>query len=67
MSWIRAAITGTLVVAVAFGLLVVVPDIILGLTSMERGTKVFLATTTFAVSLAGILVVLRRLQGRHLL
>lgn len=67
MSWIRAAITGVLVVAVAFLLLVVVPDQILGLTSMERGTKVLLATSAFAVSLAALLVALRRLQQRHLL
>jgi hypothetical protein len=67
VSWIRAAITGVLVVAVAFLLLVVVPDQILGLTSMERGTKVLLATSVFVVSLAALLAALRRLQQRHLL
>jgi hypothetical protein len=67
VSWIRAAITGVLVVAVAFLLLVVVPDQILGLSSMERGTKVLLATSAFGLSLVGILVALRRLQQRRLL
>jgi hypothetical protein len=67
VSWTRAVITGVLVVAAAFLLLVIVPDQILGLASMDRSTKVFIATTEFAVALGGLMYALRRLQQRHLL
>jgi hypothetical protein len=34
---------------------------------MERSTKVFIATTEFAVALVCLMYALRRLQQRHLL
>jgi multisubunit Na+/H+ antiporter MnhB subunit len=64
---VRAAITGVLVVAVAFLLLVFVPDWILNLSGKDRSTKVLYATVEFAVALVGILYGLRRLQQRRLL
>jgi xanthine/uracil/vitamin C permease (AzgA family) len=67
VSWIRAVITGLLVVAAAFALLVVVPDQILGLTGMDRSTKVLIATTEFVVALGLLMYALRRLQQRHVL
>ncbi len=67
MSWIRAVITGVLVVAVAFLLLVVVPDQILNISGMSRSTKVLYATVEFSVALALMLYGLRRLQQRRLL
>jgi hypothetical protein len=63
----RAVITGLLVVTAAFVLLVVVPDQILGLASMDRSTKVFIATTEFILALAALMYALRRLQQRHVL
>ena len=67
MSWIRAAITGVLVVAVTFFLLVWVPDYILNISGSSRSTKVFFATTEFLVALLLIWFALRRLQQRKLL
>ena len=67
MSWIRAVITGLLVVAAAFLLLVVVPDQILAISGMSRSSKVFYATVEFSVALALMLYGLRRLQQRRVL
>ena len=67
MSWIRAAITGVLVVAVTFFLLVWVPDAIINISGMSRSSKVFFATTEFVVALLLIWFALRRLQQRKIL
>ena len=60
-------ITGVLVVAVTFLLLVLVPDYIVGMSAGSRSTKVFFATTEFFVALVAIWSALRRLQQRKLL
>ncbi|MFM2076936.1 MAG: hypothetical protein RJA49_826 [Actinomycetota bacterium] len=67
MSWVRAIITGLLVVIVTFLLLVIVPQVILQLSGMDRSTKVFIATVEFGVALAALMYALRRLQQRHIL
>jgi hypothetical protein len=67
VSWLRAAITGVLVVAVTFFLLVWVPDAIINISGMSRSSKVFFATTEFAVALLLIWFALRRLQQRKIL
>lgn len=67
MNTARAAITGLLVVAATFFLLVWVPDAILGMSGASRSTKVFYATTEFLVALLLIWYVLRRLQHRKIL
>ena len=67
MSWLRAAITGVLVVAVTFFLLVWVPDAIINISGMSRSSKVFFATTEFVVALLLIWFALRRLQQRKIL
>ncbi|MEI8238318.1 MAG: hypothetical protein WCI22_02770 [Actinomycetota bacterium] len=67
MSWFRAAITGVLVVAVTFFLLVWVPDTIINISGTDRSTKVLFATIEFAVALLLIWFVLRRLQQRKVL
>jgi hypothetical protein len=63
----RAIITGTLVVIVAFILLVVVPDQLLQISGMDRSRRVMIATLEFSIALAALLWGLRRLQARHLL
>jgi hypothetical protein len=68
MKWPRAILSGLVIVAVAFAVLVVIPDLILSsVTSIERGGRVALATGWFAASLVGLLWGLRRLQGRHII
>jgi len=67
VSWLRAAITGVLVVAVTFFLLVWVPDAIINISGMSRSSKVFFATTEFVVALLLIWFALRRLQQRKIL
>jgi hypothetical protein len=67
VSWFRAAITGLLVVAVTFLLLVYVPDAIINISGMSRSKKVFFATTEFLVALPLLWFALRRLQQRKIL
>jgi hypothetical protein len=68
MKWPRAIVSGVVIVAVAFALLVVIPDLILSqVTNFERGGRVALATGWFAASLVGLLWGLRRLQSRHII
>lgn len=68
MTWLRAIVSGVVIVGIAFALLVVVPDLILSqVTSFERGGRVALATGWFAASLAGMLWGLRRLQGSRII
>jgi len=68
MKWPRAIVSGLVIVAVAFALLVVIPDLILSeITGLDRGGRVALATGWFAVSLVGLLWGLRRLQSRRII
>jgi hypothetical protein len=67
MSWPRALVGGIAVVALAFVLLVIVPDYLVSeVTGVERSTRVLLATGFFAVALLGLLFGLRRLQARSM-
>lgn len=67
MSWTRAALLGAAVVAVAFIMLVYVPDLLVSsLSGIERGTRVALATAWFTVCVAALLWSLRRMQARGL-
>ena len=67
MSWPRAGAFGALLVAVAFGALVYVPDLIVSSWSgVARGTRVMLATAWFTAAVVGMLWALRRLQARGL-
>ena len=53
--------------AVAFGALVYVPDLIVSSWSgVARGTRVMLATAWFTAAVVGMLWALRRLQARGL-
>ena len=66
MSWVRATITGIVIVAIAFGLLVIVPDELLkNLSGFDRSQRVGVATAWFIASLAGMMFVLRFLQRKH--
>lgn len=68
MKWPRAILSGVVIVAVAFALLVEVPDLILsGITGIDRSGRVALATGWFAASLVGLLWGLRRLQSRRII
>lgn len=68
MKWTRAFLSGVVIVAAAFVLLVVIPDLILSeVTGVERGGRVALATIWFSVSLAGLLWGLRRFQSRRII
>ena len=68
MSWPRAIVSGLVIVAMAFALLVYIPDLILSrVTGLERGGRVALATGWFVVSFVGLLWGLRRLQSRRLI
>ena len=68
MSWARAIISGLAIVAVAFALLVYIPDLILAqVTGLERGSRVALATGWFVLSLVGLLWGLRRLQSSRII
>jgi hypothetical protein len=68
MRWPRAIVSGVLIVGVAFGLLVVVPDLFLTeITNVDRSGRVRLATAWFAASLLGMLWGLRRLQRRRII
>lgn len=68
MKWSRALLLGMVIVAVAFALLVVIPDLILSeITGIERGGRVALASGWFIVSLTGMIWGLRRLQSRRVI
>ena len=67
MTWPRAAAIGVGLVALAFVLLVSVPDQLLtSLSGMARSSRVAVTTAWFTVALAGLLWALRRLQARGL-
>lgn len=67
MSWARAGAFAALLVAVAFGALVYVPDLLVSsLSGVARGTRVMLATAWFTVAVVALLWALRRLQARGL-
>jgi hypothetical protein len=67
MSWAKALVVGVAVVAVAFGLLVVVPDLLLSnLSGIGRSGRVAVATGWFTAALVALLWLLRRLQERLL-
>jgi hypothetical protein len=68
MSWLRAILSGLVIVLVAFGLLVFTTDLILSdLTSLDRSRRVLLASVWFIGSLVGLLWALRRLQQRRII
>jgi hypothetical protein len=65
MSWWRAYAFGVIAVAVAFGALVYVPDLLVSsLSGVGRSTRVALATAWFTVALVALMWVLRKLQAR---
>ena len=67
MSWLRASLVAAVIVAVAFGALVYVPDLLVSSVSgVSRSTRVALATGWFTVAVAALLWALRRLQARAL-
>ena len=67
MTWPRAAAIGVGLVALAFVLLVYVPDQLLtSLSGMARSSRVAVTTAWFTVALAGLLWALRRLQAHGL-
>ena len=63
MSWARAALIGVVVVGVAFGALVYVPDLMLSNLPGDRSARVAV-TTWFTLALASMMWGLRRLQAR---
>jgi hypothetical protein len=66
VNWVRATITGIVIVAIAFGLLVIVPDQFLkNLSGLDRHQRVAVATAWFFLALAGMMFGLRRLQRKH--
>ena len=68
MSWLRAIVSGLVIVAVAFAFLVYIPDLILSqVAGLDRGGRVALATGWFVLSLVGLLWGLRRLQNSRLI
>ena len=65
MSWGRAVVSGVLIVAVAFFLLVYVPDLLLSdLTGLNRHGRVLVATAFFTLALVALAWGLRKLQRR---
>jgi hypothetical protein len=66
VSWPRAALAGAALVALAFGLLVYVPDLLVTSLSAGRSTKVLVATTWFTIAIVGLMWALRKLQARGL-
>ena len=68
MTWPRALLSGTGIVAIAFGLLVIVPNLLLTrLSSLHRSGRVTVTTVWFTVALTALLWILRRLQARRLI
>ena len=67
MSWPHASLVAAAVVAVAFGALVYVPELLVSSPSgVGRSTRVALATGWFTVAAVALLWALRRLQARWL-
>ena len=67
MSWLRASLVAAALVAVAFGALVYVPDLLVSSPSgLSRSTRVALAAGWFTVAVVALLWALRRLQARSL-
>ncbi len=68
MSTARAAVTGVLIVVVAFLALVYVPNLVLTKASgLDRSGRVLVATVWFTVAVVGLLWALRRLQARRVI
>lgn len=66
LSWPRAAATAAVVLAAGIVLLVVVTNaIVTKVTGVDRHVRVGIASTWFALALAGLAWTLRRLQARH--
>jgi hypothetical protein len=67
VSWWRATLLGVVLVAIAFGLLVMVPQYLVAeISGVERSTRVALATGWFTIALTAMLFGLRKLQARGL-
>ena len=65
IGWPRALVTAVVTTVVALALLAYGTNALLTeLSGLERGQRVGVATAFFAVVLTGLLVTLRRLQGR---
>ncbi len=65
MSWSKAIVVGVAMVGATFGLLVVVPDLLLtNLSGIGRSGRVAVTTGWFTVALVALLWAMRRLQGR---
>jgi hypothetical protein len=68
IGWVRAILTAAIVVAVGIAACVYLPNYVLThVHSVNRGTRVFFATTTFFLVLAVLAYALRRLQQRKLI
>ena len=68
VSWPRAVVATIAIVAVAVGLLVVVPNLIVTrFGGLDRAWRAALATIWFFAMLAALAWLLRRLQARHLI
>jgi hypothetical protein len=67
MSWPRAGLAGAALVAVAFAVLVYVPDLLVSsISGVDRSTRVLLATAWFTVAVVVLMWGLRKLQARGL-
>ena len=66
MSWIRAGLVGLVTTIVAVAVLIVVPNALVTLSGMARGTRVLLATAWFTIALVVLAWALRRLQDKHI-
>ena len=68
IGWFRAILTAAIIAVVGIALLVYVPNAILThATSVDRHTRVAIATTEFFVALFVLAFVLRRLQRRKII
>lgn len=68
IGWPRAIASGLLIGVVVFGVLLWAPNAALtGLSGLDRGRRVAVATTIFLGGLFVLALALRRLQRRHLI
>ena len=66
MTWVRAAVVAIALVAIAFGALVYVPDLLLtSLTGVARSTRVFVATVWFTAAVAGKYVLVCNIEKHY--
>jgi hypothetical protein len=67
MSWLRAGLAGATLIALAFAVLVYVPDLLVSsLSGLDRSTRVLLATAWFTIAAVALMWALRKLQARGL-